>query len=240
MRLAKYLAQAGIASRRQAEELIKQGRIKINGSVVLDLTTPVDPESDRVEFDSRLVGSEEPVYIMLYKPSGFICTVNDPRGRATVMELVKKVKQRIYPVGRLDYDTEGLLLLTNDGQFTNLIIHPRYKIDKKYEACIKGYIEDDELDILRAGVNLEDGMTAPAQVRLLKRDECISMIEIIIHEGRKRQIKRMCRAIGHPVVYLKRTALGFLTLQGLEKGQYRHLERDEVKALQAMALHNTK
>jgi len=237
LRIAKYLAQAGIASRRQAEVLIAQGRVKLNGSVVTDLTTPVEPQSDRIEFDNRLVMVEEPVYIMLYKPSGFICTVNDPQGRATVLELVKTVKQRIYPVGRLDYDTEGLLLLTNDGQFTNLIIHPRYKIDKKYEACVQGYINDTELKLLRAGVTLEDGLTAPAQVHVKKRDEHSSIIEMTIHEGRKRQVKRMCKAVGHPVIRLKRTALEFLTLEGLIPGQYRYLQRSEVNQLQAIALH---
>ena len=237
MRLAKFLAQAGIASRRQAEELIEQSRVKVNGSVVTDLTTPVDPQTDQIEFDNRLVKVEEPVYILLYKPSGFICTVNDPQGRPTILELVKAVAERIYPVGRLDYDTEGLLLLTNDGQFTNLIIHPRYKIDKKYEACVQGYIQDTDLNILRVGVNLEDGTTSPAQVQLLKRDETMSIIELTIHEGRKRQVKRMCKAVGHPVIHLKRTTLGFLTLEGLTQGQYRYLHPNEVSRLQAMALH---
>ena len=237
MRLAKYLAQAGVASRRQAEELIAQGRVKLNGSLVTDLTTPVEPQSDRIEFDNQLVISEEPVYILLYKPAGFICTVNDPQGRATVLELVEPVKKRIYPVGRLDYDTEGLLLLTNDGQFTNLIIHPRYKIDKKYEARVQGYIKDSELNNLRAGVKLEDGVTAPAEVQLIKRDMGSSIIELTIHEGRKRQVKRMCMSVGHPVISLKRRALGFLTLEGLEPGQYRYLGLDEVSRLQAMALH---
>ena len=237
MRLAKFLAQTGIASRRQAEELIGQSRVKVNGSVVTDLTTPVEPQSDRIEFDNRLVRVEEAVYILLYKPSGFICTMNDPQGRPTILELVKTVKERIYPVGRLDFDTEGLLLLTNDGEFTNLIIHPRYKIDKKYEACVKGYIQDTDLDILRVGVNLEDGKTSPAQVQLLKRDETMSIIELTIHEGRKRQVKRMCKAVGHPVTRLKRTTLGFLTLVGLTPGQYRYLLPHEVNRLKAMALH---
>lgn len=239
MRLAKYLAQAGIASRRKAEELIRQGKVKLNGLTVTDVTTPVEPQNDRVEVDDRLVEGEEPVYILLYKPAGFICSVHDPQKRSTVLDLVRTAGQRVYPVGRLDYDTEGLLLLTNDGPFTNLMIHPRYKIAKKYEAGIKGYIEDKELDILRNGVDLEDGLTAPAGVRLIKRDKRLSIIELTIHEGRKRQVKRMCRAVGHPVISLKRTALGFLTLQGLEKGEYRHLERDEIDRLQALALYET-
>lgn len=236
MRLAKYLAQAGIASRRQAEELIAQRRVKLNGSVVTDLTIPVEPQSDRIEFDNQLVRAEEPVYILLNKPAGFICTANDPQGRATVLELVKGVKERIYPVGRLDFDTEGLLLLTNDGEFTNLIIHPRYKIDKKYETWVQGYIREPELNILRVGVELEDGLTAPAEVQLIRRDQRSSIIEVTIHEGRKRQVKRMCKAVGHPVLRLKRIALGFLTLEGVEQGKYRYLLRDEVMRLQALAL----
>lgn len=237
MRLAKYLAQAGIASRRQAEELIAQKRVKLNGAVVTDLTIPVEPQSDRIEFDNQLVRIEEPVYILLYKPAGFICTVNDPQGRATVLELVKAVKERIYPVGRLDYDTEGLLLLTNDGEFTNLIIHPRYKINKKYEVLVQGYIKDSDLNSLRTGVKLEDGITAPAAVQLIKRNKSSSIIEMTIHEGRKRQVKRMCKEVGHPVIHLKRTGLGFLTLDGLEAGQYRCLLPNEVLLLQELALH---
>lgn len=236
MRIAKYLAQAGIASRRQAEGLIVQGRVKLNGSVVTDLATLVEPQSDRVEFDNVPVMVEEPVYIMLYKPSGFICTLNDPQGRPTVLELITDIKERIYPVGRLDYDTEGLLLLTNNGEFANRIIHPRYKIDKKYEVIVQGNIKDTELNHLRKGVKLEDGMTAPAQVHLLKRDQNNSVIEMIIHEGRKRQVKRMCKAVGHPVKHLKRTALEFLTLGGLKPGEYRYMHQDEVDQLQAIAM----
>ena len=234
MRLAKYLAHAGIASRRQAEVLITQGRIRVNGCVVREVATKVDPQYDCIEFDGHSVVREDFVYILLYKPGGFISTVHDPQGRSTVLELVAEVKERIYPVGRLDFDTEGILLLTNDGQFSNLIIHPRYKIDKKYQAWVTGFIKDDELRILREGVELEDGVTAPADVRVIERDARNSMIEITIHEGRKRQVKRMCAAVGHPVISLKRTAIGLLTLEGLKKGQYRFLQQEEVDLLKAM------
>lgn len=235
MRIAKYLAQAGVASRRQAEELIAQGRVKLNGSIVTAVAVQVEP-SDRVEFDNVPVLPEKPVYLLLYKPAGYICTADDPQGRATVLELVKTVEERIYPVGRLDYDTEGLLLLTNDGQFTNRIIHPRYKIDKKYEVRVQGPIENSAINHLRTGVQLDDGITAPAAVNVLKCDERSSIIEMVIHEGRKRQIKRMCTAVGHPVVHLKRTALEFLTLKGLKPGDYRYLQQDEVNRLQAIAM----
>jgi len=237
LRLAKYLAQAGIASRRQAEELINNGRVKLNGIVVTELATIVEPESDRIEFDGHLVGKEKLVYILLNKPPGYICSVTDPQGRSTVLELVKGIKERVYPVGRLDYDTRGLLLLTNDGDFTNLIIHPRYKIDKKYEACVKGSISNIELNKLREGIELEDGITAPAEVNLINHGKNTSVIELIIHEGRKRQVKRMCAAVGHPVISLRRTALGFLGVEGLEEGQYRWLQQDEVNRLKTLALH---
>ncbi len=237
MRLAKYLAQAGIASRRQAEEIIRMGRVKLNGTIVTELVTLVDSKIDRIEFDGKIIGVEQQVYILLNKPPGYISAVNDPWGRPTVLELVGEIKERIYPVGRLDYDTEGLLLLTNDGKFTNLMIHPRYNIDKKYEACVGGRMRDDELRRLRDGVDLEDGMTASAGISLISRDDKASVIELLIHEGRKRQVKRMCAAVGHPVISLKRVAFAFLTLQGVEIGEYRYLQPDEVNHLQEIALH---
>ncbi len=238
MRLAKYLAHSGIASRRQAEELIAEGRVRINGVEVREITTPINPQTDCIEFDGRLVGVEAAVYVLLNKPAGFISAVRDPQGRSTVIELLRDIKERIYPVGRLDYDTKGLLLLTNDGEFTNLIIHPRYKIDKKYEVVIEGYVNSEDLRRLREGVMLEDGITAPAQVSLIKRDNRSSTIELSIHEGRKRQVKRMCTAIGHPVKSLSRIALGFLSLDGVEPGDYRFLSPDEVDQLKAMAAGN--
>lgn len=237
MRLAKYLAQTGIASRRHAEEYIAEGRIRLNGTVVTEMSTLVDPQTDRIEFDGRPVQVETPIYILLHKPPGYITSSSDPQGRATVLELMEDVKQRIYPVGRLDYDTSGLLLLTNDGEFTNLMIHPRYKIEKEYQACVSGRINDQELQILRQGVVLEDGMTAPAQVRLISRDAQASVIRITIHEGRNRQIKRMCAAIGHPLLRLSRIGLGFLSLEELGSGQYRNLHLDEVERLKGLALY---
>jgi 23S rRNA pseudouridine2605 synthase len=239
LRLAKYLAQAGIASRRQAEEIIRQGRIKINGNIITEVATLVNSKADRVELDEKLLGVEQQVYVLLNKPSGYISAVSDPWGRPTVLELAGDIKGRIYPVGRLDYDTEGILLLTNDGEFTNLMIHPRYRIDKKYEACVVGNIKDSELRSLRDGVELEEGMTAKAGIRLISRNDKASIIELLIHEGRKRQVKRMCAAVGHPVISLKRVAFAFLTLEGVESGQYRYLQQDEVNRLQEIALHDS-
>jgi 23S rRNA pseudouridine2605 synthase len=236
LRLAKYLAQTGIASRRQAEEYIVEGRVKLNGTVVTERFTLVDPQADLIEFDGQLVKVETPVYILLHKPPGYITSASDPQGRSTVLELVGNIEQRIYPVGRLDYDTSGLLLLTNDGEFTNLMIHPRYKIEKKYEACVTGRLKDQELQILRQGVVLADGITAPAQVKLIKRDARASLIQLTIHEGRNRQVKRMVAAVGHPLISLKRVGLGFLSLEDLGSGQYRYLHPDEVEHLKNLAL----
>ncbi len=230
------MAHAGIASRRRAEEYIENGRVKLNGAIITDVATDVEAEVDRIEFDNRVVGAEPLVYILLNKPAGYISAAHDPQGRPTVLDLAGDIQERIYPVGRLDYDTEGLLLLTNDGEFTNLMIHPRYKIVKRYVACVVGRITNNSLNLLREGVNLEDGITAPAEVRLISRDDSNSVIELMIHEGRKRQVKRMCAAIGHPVLSLKRVALAFLTLEGVDVGKYRYLQLDEVKRLQASAL----
>ena len=235
MRLAKYLAEAGVASRRKAEELIMQGRAKINGLVVKEKGCTINPDVDRVEFDGRIISREEKVYILLNKPAGYISSVFDPQGRPTVMELLKDIKLRIYPVGRLDFDTEGLLLLSNDGDFTNLMIHPRYEINKTYQALVKGKPDKKSLQILQEGIQLEDGITAPARVNILKTFQDRTLLEIEIHEGRKRQVKRMFQAIGHPVINLKRTTFGSLKLQGVAPGKYRFLTPSEVNRLKQQA-----
>jgi len=236
LRLAKYLAQAGLTSRRHAEQMIKNGEITVNGQLVTEMGTQVEPGKDIIEYQGRIIGSMPMMsYVLLYKPAGFICSVNDPQGRPTVLSLLKDIKERIYPVGRLDFDTSGLLLLSNDGEFTNLMIHPRYKIIKTYEARVNGRVGQPELDRMRRGLLLEDGMTAPAEVKLLAHDEISSLLEISIHEGRKRQIKRMCAAVNHPVLNLKRTRLAFLSLQDLKEGEYRLLSSQEVEALKKCA-----
>lgn len=236
MRLAKYLAQAGIASRRQAEQIIKKGEVKVNGQAVTAMGIQVEPGLDLIEYRGQIVGASvtRMRYVLLYKPPGFICSVKDPQGRPTVLDLLQDIEERIYPVGRLDFDTSGLLLLSNDGEFANLIMHPRYKITKTYEALVRGWVSPSKLDQMRQGMRLDDGMTAPAQVKLLQ-DGSDSLLEIKIHEGRKRQVKRMCTAIGHPVIHLKRTGLAFLSLQGLEEGNYRFLTDQEVMNLQNCA-----
>lgn len=232
MRIAKYLAHNGIASRRQCEALIKAGQVKVNGTTITALGTQVDPSADKIELSGKIIKNSQPaVYLLLNKPPGYICSAYDPQGRPTVLDLIKDRSERIYPVGRLDYDTSGLIILSNDGEFTNLMIHPRYKMKKTYEAWVQGRIQDKELQPLRRGLMLEDGPTAPAAVRLLRQEANKSLIEIVIHEGRKRQVKRMCAAIGHPVLELKRTRLGSLSLDGLEEGHYRHLSDTEIENL---------
>lgn len=237
MRLAKYLAQAGVASRRKAEEMIEQKRVKVNGVTVENQGVKIDPERDIVEVDGQKIEKcKDKIYILLNKPAGYISSVYDPQGRPTVVELIKGENARIYPVGRLDFDTEGLLLLTNDGDFTNLMLHPRYEITKTYEAWIKGSITEEALERLRKGVLLEDGLTSPAQVRVIKKEREKTLLEIKIHEGRKRQVKRMCKEVGYPVIKLRRTAFAFLDLKGLAVGEYRYLTADEVERLKMIAL----
>ncbi|MGZ0086191.1 pseudouridine synthase [Caldibacillus thermoamylovorans] len=236
-RLQKVIARAGIASRRKAEELILQGRVKVNGRVVTELGAKVGPRDD-VEVDGIPVEREEPVYYLLYKPRGVISSVKDDKGRKVVTDFFKDLDKRIYPIGRLDYDTSGLLLLTNDGDFAHLLMHPRYEIEKVYVAKVKGIPTGEQLRQLERGVKLEDGMTAPAKVKLLSNDrrKNTAIVEMRIHEGRNRQVRRMFAAIGCDVLKLKRERYGFLDLKGLRPGEYRELTPHEVKLLRAIAL----
>ena len=235
MRLAKYIADCGIGSRRRAEELIAAGMVTVNGVTVSKIGVNVDPLYDKVSVNGLLIEPAAKVYLLLNKPGGYLSSVGDPHGRPTVVDLVKDVAERVYPVGRLDLDTEGLLIMTNDGEFMNLITHPRYHIPKTYQAWVKGIIDDKDLKALRKGIKLEEGVTAPASAVLLRMASDCSLVELVLYEGRKRQVKRMFKAIGHPVLSLKRTALGFLTLEGLAPGEYRHLLPEEVKKLTVMA-----
>jgi 23S rRNA pseudouridine2605 synthase len=232
-RLQKVLAHAGVASRRHCEELIVHGRVQVNGKVIRELGVKVDPEKDLILVDGRPIHKEEHVYLLLYKPTGVITSVHDPQGRRVVTDLLKGVKQRVYPVGRLDYNTSGLLLLTNDGELANRLAHPSYEIDKVYRAWVKGVPTAEEVKRLATGILLEDGMTAPGKAQLLTvspaRDR--ALLELTIHEGRNRQVRRMCEAIGHPVLSLERIRFGFLTLDGLEPGGYRPLTTAEVERL---------
>jgi pseudouridine synthase len=234
MKIAHYLARAGAASRRKAEQMVRDGRVQVNGSIVNDPAIRIDPEADLVELDSGRVEPESFLYILLNKPGGYLSAVSDSRGRPTVVELVPAGK-RLYPVGRLDFDSEGLLLLTNDGDFNNHMIHPRYKIDKTYWVWVKGIVASSSLKKLEEGIKLEDVITSPARVKVLKVSGSNSLLEIIIHEGRKRQVRRMCAAVSHPVLSLTRTGFGFLTLDGVPKGKYRCLTAAEVKRLVQLA-----
>jgi pseudouridine synthase len=226
VRLNAYLARAGLASRRGADELIKAGRVRVNGEPG-QLNTFVE-RGDRVELDGKKVEPQRLAYVLLHKPAGTVTTARDPQGRPTVVALVD-VAERVVPVGRLDADTTGALLLTNDGALAHRLAHPRYGVEKVYEVGVEGEPDDGALARLRAGVELDDGVTAPAGVRRLQP----STLELTLHEGRNRQVKRMCEAVGHPVRRLHRSRYAGLTLEGLKPGQWRELEPSEVALLRS-------
>ncbi|MWV44756.1 pseudouridine synthase [Paenibacillus sp. HJL G12] len=236
-RLQKILAQAGIASRRKCEELILAGKVEVNGETVTALGTKADPETDIITVQGKPIRNEKKIYIMMNKPKGVITSASDPAGRKIVTDYIKGIKERIYPVGRLDYDTEGLLLLTNDGEFANMLTHPKHHVPKTYLATVEGIPHGSELDKLRAGIKLDDGMTYPAEVEYkdIDTEKNEAVITITIHEGRNRQVRRMFEAISHKVIRLKRISFGDLLLQNLKRGLYRHLSADEVEALKNMA-----
>jgi len=236
-RIQKILSAAGVASRRAAEEIILEGRVRVNGKVVSELGTKADPDRDHIKVDGKLINPKQPkAYIMLNKPAGFVTTMSDPEGRPIVANLLKGVRVRVYPVGRLDYDTEGLLLLTNDGDLAHLVTHPKHELPKTYLVKVKGFLEDRHIEMLEQGVFLKDGKTAPARVRKLRKEEANSWVEITIHEGRKRQVRRMIDHTGHSVIKLKRTKVGTLSLGDLPVGMFRHLTLDEVQGLRQMAM----
>jgi 23S rRNA pseudouridine2605 synthase len=226
MRLNAFLARAGVASRRGADELIKTGRVTVNGDRG-ELNTVVGA-NDRVEVDGREVARQRLAYVLLHKPDGVVTTARDPHGRPTVVELVP-AEPRVVPVGRLDADTTGALLLTNDGHLAHRLAHPRYGVEKTYVADVEGDPDEDALRRLREGVELEDGRTAPAGARRLGPGS----VELVLHEGRKHQVKRMLAAVGHPVLRLHRSAYAGLTLEGLEPAEWRELEPLEVERLRA-------
>jgi 23S rRNA pseudouridine2605 synthase len=235
-RLARYLAHAGIASRRHAEILIEAGRVRVNGQAVTTQGARIDPERDSVMVDGKLVQSTTKlVYILLHKPIGYISTANDPQKRPTVLDLLSPElrRLRVYPVGRLDIDTSGLLLLTNDGEFALRLTHPRYSMDKHYHALVKGYPPVSALNALRRGVEIVEDTgalhkTSPAQVRISKQTGGNCWIELTIHEGHKRQVRHMLTAIGYPVLELMRVGIGSLALGDLLVGKWRYLTEDEV------------
>jgi 23S rRNA pseudouridine2605 synthase len=234
-RLQKILAHAGIASRREAEKIIVSGRIAVNGRVVTELGSRADPSSDRITLDGKPVLIEaERIYILLNKPAGYMTTMKDPEGRPVVNDLLKGVKERVYPVGRLDYNTEGLLLMTNDGELANRLAHPRHEVEKEYMVRVRGEVLPDQIKRLSEGVGLDDGMCAPAVVKLEKESDHNSWLSIVIHEGRFRQVRRMCEAVGLTVVRLKRTRYAFLEAGDLKIAEYRRLSASEVKRLYAI------
>jgi 23S rRNA pseudouridine2605 synthase len=235
-RLQKILSAAGIASRRLSEELIVQGRVSVNGRTVTELGTKADPAVDEIKVDGRRIKTEQRRrYVLLNKPRGYITTRSDPEGRPTVMDLMKAVKEYIYPVGRLDYDSEGLLLLTNDGELAARLTHPRHEVEKVYEARVKGVPDDKALDRLARGVPIDGRRTAPAKIRasepFARGSGEQTIVEISIHEGRQRQVRKMFEAVGHPVVRLKRVRIGPLEDPAMPVGHWRELTPKEVAQL---------
>ena len=231
MRLQKYLALAGVASRRAAEQYITAGRVSVNGNVITELGTKVTDE-DVVCFDGMEVKPEsKKVYIMLNKPVGYVTTVSDDQGRPTVMDLLGDVNARVYPVGRLDFNTEGLLLLSNDGDFTYKITHPKHKLDKTYEVWVTGKAKPNALKLLETGVIIDGRKTAPAKADIIDASQHSAVLSITIHEGRNRQVRKMCQAVGFKVMGLKRVSEGGLILGNLPIGKWRHLNPNEVNLI---------
>jgi 23S rRNA pseudouridine2605 synthase len=232
VRLQKVIAASGLASRRKAEQLIAQGRVTVNGHIICELGTKVDPDQDHVKVDGRHLGAVEPhAYVILNKPKGYVSSLSDPEGRPTIKDLLHGVHVRVFPVGRLDFDTEGALLLTNHGEMAQALLHPRYHVPKVYLVKVKGVLTDEEIRHLEDGVRLEDGLTGPAVVKKIKKAEENSWIELTIHEGRTHQVKRMLEAVGHPVLRLKRIKFGPLMLGDLPSGEFRYLTDREANAL---------
>ncbi len=238
MRLQKFLADCGIASRRKAEELIAAGRVEVNGQTVREMGFLIDPEKDEIKYMNRIIRpAKKKVYLMLNKPAGCVSTCQDENGRKTVMQYVKDVKERLYPVGRLDFTTEGLLLMTNDGALTNALTHPKHRVPKKYLAVIDSDITEEELETLSKGVVLDDGYkTAPCTFKLLNCGAGRSEVLCVISEGKNRQVRRMFAAIEKNVCYLKRVAVGDIKLGNLKKGSYRMLTKEEVEYLKKFVI----
>lgn len=232
MRLQKYIAKAGVSSRRKAEELILSKRVQVNGELIDTLGTKVDEYKDQVKVDGKVIKIEyEKKYILLNKPIGYITTLDDEFDRNTILDLIKGVDKRVYPVGRLDRDTEGLLLMTNDGDLTFRLTHPSFEMNKVYLAKIKGIPSEEEMTCFREGLIIEGQKTWPAEIKIISNDLKSSLVEITIHEGRNRQVRKMCDKINHPVISLKRIKFGPISLNGLRLGEYRELSQNEINML---------
>lgn len=235
VRLQKYLAECGVASRRKSEELIEQGAVRVNGQVA-SIGDKINPKSDTVIVKGKkIIKQKNHTYIMLHKPRGFITTMSDERDRKCVAELIKDVPGRVYPVGRLDRDSEGMLLCTNDGEFANAMTHPRKHVPKTYRVTVRPTITQEQITELTTGIVIDDRMTAPAEIRVVTREEGRVVLEIILYEGRNRQIRKMCEAVGLEVARLKRTAVGSVKLGMLKQGDWRDLTEDEVRKLMIAA-----
>ncbi|HLS08593.1 pseudouridine synthase [Lentibacillus sp.] len=235
-RLQKVIAQSGVTSRRKAEKLIADGKVKVNNKTVTELGTKVSP-NDTIEVNGVRLEKEEPVYYMFYKPRGVISSIRDDKGRKVVTDFLGEVPERIYPIGRLDYDTSGILLLTNDGEFANLLMHPRYGIDKVYVAKIKGIPDKRELNRLRSGIRSDNDLLKIVKYKILETDrqKNTMIIEMTLHEGKNRHIRRMMETLGYPVSKLKREKYGLLTLNKMQPGDYRRLTPHEVKKMRLLA-----
>ena len=235
VRLHKILADAGVASRRKGEALILAGRVSVNNKIIKELGIMADPAYDRIRVDGKPLPHPAPkVYYLLYKPRGVITSLHDPEGRTTIKDLIPRIKAKIFPVGRLDYDAEGLLLLTNDGEMAMRLAHPRYRVPRTYLVKVKGVLTADEMERIEKGVMLDDGMSPAIKVNPIRRLQKNSVVRVTLHEGRNRVLKRTFEAIRHPVLRLKRIEFAFLTLEGLQPGDYRPLSAEEIERLRGL------
>jgi 23S rRNA pseudouridine2605 synthase len=233
-RLQKFMANCGIASRRKCEEIITAGRVAVNGIKITELGFKVNPEIDEVKVDNKSINLvSKKIYIALNKPVGYVSTVKDERNRPTIIDLIG-IKDRIYPIGRLDFDTSGLILLTNDGEIYNRIIHPREVVNKVYVAEVKGKISKESIEKFSKGIDIGDYITAPGKIKVISSDKDKSKVEITIHEGKNRQVRRMCEAIGNSVITLKRISVGKIEVGNLELGKWRYLEESEIQYLKGL------
>jgi 23S rRNA pseudouridine2605 synthase len=234
-RLQKVMAEFGVASRRKCEEMIAAGKVKVNGYLITEPGTKVDKEKDAIEVDGKIIKcSESRVYILLNKPVGYITSAKDQFGRPTVLDLLKGISVRVFPIGRLDYDTEGLILLTNDGDLTYRITHPKHNIDKTYRALIDGEAGTNDIENFKNGIAVEDYVASPAKLEIIRHIKGNSIVDITIHEGKNRQVRKMCAAIGHEVIWLKRIKIGKIELGELKIGEWRYLNDAEVEYLKAL------
>jgi 23S rRNA pseudouridine2605 synthase len=234
-RLQKVMAEFGVASRRKCEEMIAAGKVKVNGYLITEPGTKVDKEKDAIEVDGKIIKcSESRVYILLNKPVGYITSAKDQFGRPTVLDLLKGISVRVFPIGRLDYDTEGLILLTNDGDLTYRITHPKHNIDKTYRALIDGEAGTNDIENFKNGIAVEDYVASPAKLEIIRHIKGNSIVDITIHEGKNRQVRKMCAAIGHEVIWLKRIKIGKIELGELKIGEWRYLSDAEVEYLKAL------